>query len=347
MRGMQGVILLTIVTLLPFCAGVLPVRLMHQKHRSLGMIYVTGWLLLFAVFQFLVIPFIVAKESFTKVVIVYSVVIFPWCLFSVIVGRKAVRDGFLNTFPLQRSKWIPILSWGIFFLLVLIQMKASYEMQYLDGDDAFYVATTVVTDTFDSMYIQNPYYGYSQPLDMRHALSPVPVFIAWIARLTGIQGAVLSHSIMGPVFLFVMYAIYVQLGRVLLEDKRSLVPVFLIFLSVWYLFGNVSLYTVETFSMTRTWQGKSMFGNLVVPAYFIFLLYAAKEEMKAGEWLLLFCLSAVAAFTTSTGIFMVPILMGLAGVFLAAVKKKFVLLFEFAACCIPSMVYGILYLFLK
>lgn len=344
---MQGMILVTILFILPLCIGLLPVRFMREEHQSMGMMFVSGWLTMFTLFQLVAIPFIVNKESFSEVVKLYTIMMIVFSLVAFFLGIKTLGNCVKNTFYKPKKRWGRAVVWLLICGLIVYQMYMSLYMQYLDGDDAFYVATTVIADSLDSMYSINPYYGYSQPLDIRHALSPVPIFIAWISRLTGIQGTVLSHNFIGPLFILLMYMIYIQIGKRLFAEKKQYVPVFVLLLIIWYLFGNVSLLTPETFAFTRTWQGKAMFGNLVVPSYFLWLLFVVREEMKSGEWIMLFGLSAVAAFTTSTGIFMVPVFMALAGLLIAIQKKKVVVLFEFAACCIPSLVYGILYLFLK
>lgn len=340
-------ILLGLTVLAPFCIGLLPVRFMEEKHQSFGMVYVSGWLTMFALCQLLVIPFIVNEKEFSLVSAVYTLLLAALCAAAIIAGRGVFVRSVKNTFSFGDYSGMEKLLWLLVLALIVFQIAASYYMQYLDGDDSVFTALALGIQNGDGMYLKNPNYGYSQELDTRHALSPVPVFIAWLGRLTGIHATVLSHSYLGGIFLLLMYVIYGQLAKQLFPEKRKNIPVFLLFLNLWYLFGNVSLYTVETFAYTRTWQGKAMFGNLVVPAMFLWIMFAAREEMRAGEWALLFCLSAVAAFTTSTGIFMFPIFMALAGILLALWKKKLVLLFEFGVCCIPSMVYGILYLFLK
>ncbi|NLL79577.1 MAG: hypothetical protein GX234_07285 [Clostridiales bacterium] len=343
----QMLMLAGLLFLVPFLAGLLPVRFMDDRHKNLGMVYVSGWLVLFALFQFMIIPFIVAQKDFADAAKLYNVLMLIAVLAGLLLGAKMIKECFVNTFRFKFMERGSRILWSVVIVLIVLQMVTAVFMQYLDGDDALYVAISAQTQSGDGMYLKNPYYGYAQELDVRHALSPVPIFIAWIGRLTGIHATILSHCFIGPVFLLLMYALYGQIAKRLFEDRPQNIPLFLLFLNIWYLFGNVSLYTAETFAYTRTWQGKAMFGNLVVPAMVLWMLFVVRDEMRCGEWCMLFALSAVAAFTTSTGIFMFPIFVAMAGLILAVYKKKLVILFEFAACCIPSLVYGILYLFLK
>lgn len=344
---MQMFRLTGILLLLPLAVGLLPVRFMEEKHRSVGMVYSSGWLLMFGLFQFMIIPFIVAEKEFADAAVIYSALILAFGAAGLLLGWKIIKECVQNTLSIRQADRAAKILWLIVLLLIAFQMFCAHFMQYLDGDDALYVAISLQTQNGDGMYLKNPYYGYAQGLDVRHALSPVPVFIAWIGQLTGMHTTILSHGYIGPVFLLLIYVIYSQIGKQLFAGRTKNVPLFLLFLNIWYLFGNVSLYTAETFAYTRTWQGKAMFGNLVVPALLLWMLFAVRGELKCGEWGMLFVLSAVAAFTTSTGIFMFPIFVALAGLMIAVYRKKLVVLFEFAACCTPSIVYGILYLFLK
>lgn len=339
---MQQLILLGgIIFAAPLCIGLLPVSFMQERHRNIGMVYSCGWLMMFASFQLMVIPFIVNRIGFSVVARLFTGIVLALCLLG--IGCGIWKRNLVWRLPAKRTWFL----WGMIVLLVVMQMVFSFYMQYLDGDDAYYVAMSLSILTDDKMYLTNPYYGYSQELDVRHALSPVPIFIAWMGRVTGMHVTVLSHSFLGPAFILVRNVLYGLIGSRIFEKEQEKVPLFLLFLNLWYLFGNVSLYTVETFAYTRIWQGKSMFGNLVVPAMLLWMFFVVKEQMKAGEWVMLFLLSAVAAFTTSIGIFLFPVFIVLAGVWIALHRKNVVVLFEFCVCCIPSFVYGILYLFLR
>lgn len=321
-------------------------RIMKEEHRSFGMIWVSGWFMMFAVFQVLVVPFIVTEQSFTLAVRTYSIVIAAISVLSLVIGRHAVKKA-IDNFKDSRieSGQLPVMI--LVIVLIAAQLAASFFLQYLDGDDAFYVATSLTSEHTDTMYRFTPYYGANGELDVRHALSPVPIFMAWIARVSGIHVTILCHSYISMLFLLLMYMIYFQVARRLFPGQKKNQWLFLLALSIWYPFGNVSIYTAESFAFTRTWQGKSMFPNLIIPYLFVWMLCMAKDEMDMGEWAMLFVTTLAAAFTTSTGIFTVPVLLGITAAIIAVVKKKAMVLVQTAACLVPCLFFGMLYLFLK
>lgn len=331
---------------LPFCVGVLPVRIMKEEHRSFGMIWVSGWFMMFAVFQVLVVPFIVTEQSFSLAVRTYSIVISAIAVVSVVIGRRALKKSMdnLKDDHIENGQ-LPVMI--LVLVLIAVQLAGAFFLQYLDGDDAFYVATSLTSEHTDTMYRFTPYYGANGELDIRHALSPVPIFMAWLARVSGIHVTILCHSYISMLFLLLMYMIYFQMAKRLFANQKKNQWLFLLTLSIWYLFGNVSIYAAESFAFTRTWQGKSMFPNLIIPYLFLWMFCMAKDEMDIGEWAMLFVTTLAATFTTSTGIFTVPILLGMEALIIAVVKKRAMVVVQTVACLVPCLFFGMLYLFLK
>lgn len=331
---------------LPFCVGVLPVRIMKEEHRSFGMIWVSGWFMMFAVFQVLVVPFIVTEQSFSLAVRTYSIVISAIAVVSVVIGRRALKKSMdnLKDDHIENGQ-LPVMI--LVLVLIAVQLAGAFFLQYLDGDDAFYVATSLTSEHTDTMYRFTPYYGANGELDIRHALSPVPIFMAWLARVSGIHVTILCHSYISMLFLLLMYMIYFQMAKRLFANQKKNQWLFLLVLSIWYLFGNVSIYAAESFAFTRTWQGKSMFPNLIIPYLFLWMFCMAKDEMDIGEWAMLFVTTLAATFTTSTGIFTVPILLGTEALIIAVVKKRAMVVVQTVACLVPCLFFGMLYLFLK
>ncbi len=346
MMWLHGLLLAVCTWILPLCMGLLPVRYMKEEHKSPGMVWLAGWMMMFGVFQLMAIPFIVLEASFTLVVCCYTVVIGVLSVLSLLIGRSAVMSCWRRCREVRLEKGqLPLML--LVLLLIAMQIFFAFYMQYLDGDDSFFVATSLTSQHTDTMYRFTPYYGDDGELDVRHALSCVPIFMAWLSEVSGIHVTIICHSYIGSLFLLLMYVIYAQAGGQLFPLQRKNKWLFLLFLNIWYLFGNVSIYTAESFAYTRTWQGKSMFPNLMIPTLFLWLLFMAKEEMDVGEWAMLFMIILCTVFTTSTGIFTVPVLLLTAAAILALQKRNALLLLQTGACLVPSVFFGLLYLFLK
>lgn len=146
---------------------------------------------------------------------------------------------------------------------------------------------------------------------------------------------------------------------------------FMFLIALWQMFGYVSLFTTETFFLTRTWQGKSFAGNFVIPAViWIFLslsepakegdglgrikygevrrasdIYGSTEEKQqnTGLWMLLACLNFAAGASSSLAILLSCLMTAGFGFLFAFREKSFAVLVKAGLACIPGGIYVLLY----
>ena len=118
------------------------------------------------------------------------------------------------------------------------------------------------------------------------------------------------------------------------------------------MFGSVSIYTNETFFLMRTWQGKAVVGNFVIPMLFLILLWLyngekEKYRQNAGVWMMLVCLNMTAGVCSSIAVFLLAILLGIMALCLMFVEQDIKIPVKLGLTCIPNVVYVLLYLMLK
>ena len=262
---------------------------------------------------------------------------------------------------LQKMSWAERIEWLLFFFLLGFQLYKAAAYASFDGDDAYYVVESLIAQQADVMYRILPYTGGSTELDVRHALAVLPMWIAFIAVKSDIHATIVSHLVMPFVFIPLSYLAYFEIGKTLfgreaamqeggtdgLKDSmlhRENLPIFMIIMGLFQMFGNVSIYTNETFFLTRTWQGKAVAGSLVIPALFWMFLWiynvgAEKRRVDAGLWVTLACINMTAGICSSISVFLVSILMAVTALCLAAVERDFKVIFKMGAVCIPNVIY--------
>lgn len=347
----------------PFAIGCIPCAFIQKRMRTCGGIMVAGYLVMFSIFEILVMPMVLAKVEFSVAVKWVSLVL---------ILTSAVGVGFAVKAGMEKKKWIPgvteavglriptekpdiqcVILWALFVVLVGFQLFQAFNLAVFDGDDAYYVAQSVTAVNRDSMYGYIPYNGFGTALDIRHAMAVLPLWIAFVAKLSGIHATILSHLIIPFIFVPLTYLSYYLVAKKLFPEKKRLVPAFLIIIGALQIFGNVSIYTKETFFVMRTWQGKSLFANFVLTtaiALLLWLFEEAKEETERknpGLWVLLFCTNITAAFATTMGVFLMAILIGVTGSCLAIRNHSARILWKFVISCIPCIVFTLLYLGMK
>lgn len=354
------------LVIIPFCIGLLPAGFMPEDKRKPGIVLLAGYFTMWAVFGLVTIPvvvfvrydnFILASRCFMALAILGAAA-------GVWLTYRRRRFGRLREWMsfadcIREMSVAERIEWLLFLLLLGFQLYKAVAYASFDGDDAYYVAASLIAQQADTMYTILPLTGRHTGLDIRHALAVFPMWIAFVAQKSRIHATILSHTIMPLVLIPLTYLVYYEIGRLLFgrpdrqvkaERSGENLPLFMILMAVFQIFGNVSIYTNETFFLTRTWQGKAVAGSLVIPAllWLFLLLYGGRKKgaaaERAGIWLLLVCVNITAGICSSIAVFLVSILMAVAAFCLAIVERDYKVLFKMGAACIPNVFYVLTYL---
>ena len=338
--------------LVPFLIGMLPCSLLPQKRRTPGMILLSGYFVSYAVFELVGLPVLLLTKTgnFPLLVLLYTILAAAmamagyvltggvsgvnWTAFlggpsggleadTDVVDLKTLRE------ETKSSPLIPAVLWAAFLCLLLYEFYMAYTHLFFDGDDAYYVVQSVISWETNTMYHYLPYTGGSTSLDLRHAMAMFPMWVAYLARISTMHPTAVAHS-------------FLPMLMIALSD--------LLLLQIW---GNTSIYTPETFLMMRSWQGKSVFVNFIVPAVFLLFLRIYRVEKgldvrsRQYYWCMLLCVNLAAGLCSSMAIVLAAMLTGLCGLFIAVADRKWRILLRSAVCCIPTVVYVGIYFLLK
>lgn len=320
--------------------------------------WVSGQVLLWAVFQVICVPFILSQGSFNAVVFLFSVASILLAVGGILCfGRKRkgvckgiTQDGQEPAKTESGGKWTKLL-WLLCGALLLLQLVLAVFLAYEEGDDAYYVAISTITVDADQMYMKLPYTGQWTGLDARHGLAPFPIWVAYLAELTKIPAVTMAQIILPLTLIVMTYGIYFLIGNVLLEKRRKWLPLFMIFVEIMVLFGGYSTYSAENFLLVRTSQGKAVIANIVIP-FMIFLLFRMLEALEKGDrisgkhWLLVALTMVVGCLCSTLGSLLSCILLGVVGGCAVVCYRKWKLLVPMAACCVAPAVFALLYLML-
>ena len=355
----QIVMLILVLGIIPLCVGMIPVNLIERQHRSLGVTYIAGILTTLAVFQVITVPIVILNErGFRVIVPLFSILTIVLGMVGVFMtwrtGKKEPFSGDGEILPFTRffqKKEEEGLLWLFVLVLIGFQMFMAATLTSFDGDDAYYVVQSLLTDETDTLYRIRPYTGLSTGIDLRHSLAVFPIWIAYIARMSGIHSTIVAHIVLPLILIPVTYWIYLEIGKKLLKREMHKLPVFMIFISIMQIFGNVSIYTNATFFLTRTWQGKSLLANVVLPAIVWLILWIFdndnyEKETRVGLWTLLVITNFVAAMSSTASVFLVAMLIGVTGLVMGIKEKDIQIPLRLMISCIPLVIYGTVFLLL-
>lgn len=327
-----------------------------DKHmKKLPFLWISGQMLLWAGFEVITVPLVLKEARFTQVVQCFlgymALLVLLAAVFYGIRKRKTVNSLHLvKDTPRQRNK-SEIILWILFWAILLFQLVQAIRLTYGDGDDAYYVAVSTITEEADTMYRKMAYTGGTTVLDARYGLAPFPLWIAFFARVTGIPAVSVAHVVAAPVLIAMTYGIYYLLAGRLFAKAKERIPLFLVFAELLVLFGDYSFYTAENFMIARSRQGKAALGNIVIPmlVLLLFLLLEKLQEnqrVAAGYWLLLVCTLTAACLCSTLGALLTCMLIGITGLCAAVCYQRWRVLLPLAACCIPCVGVALLYVML-
>ncbi len=349
--------------LIPFCIGLIPVNFISPQKRNPILVFLSGYFLMWALFEVVCIPavLLIKYHNFSAASNVFMVLACVCAIGGLLLwyrnrktGRESLIWGKKKTEGNKVTRWNYKAEWIVFLALVGFQLYKSVAYASFDGDDAYYVVESLIAQQADVMYRILPYTGRPTDLDVRHVLAVFPMWIAFVAVRSDIHSTILSHVVMPLALIPLTYFVYYEIGKRLFvrtdgAGSKENLPIFMILMALFQIFGNVSIYTNETFFLTRTWQGKAVVGSLIIPAVLWLMLWIYDEirkQQKAdiGLWFLLVCVNMSAGICSSIAVFLVSFLIALTAFVFMIAERDFKMLLRFGAACVPNIVYVGLYL---
>lgn len=359
---LQILILLLWLVLVPAAAGGIISAGSDKRLKSFFFMWTGGTILLWAVFQLICVPAVLlqqrfdGREMFPVVVALFLAV----SLLLAALGMGLTVRSLLRSRPAYRvlsgmgekkGRMYYVL-WALFWLLLLFQLVQAVRLAYADGDDAYYVAVSAITQESNTMYMKRAYTGGRTGLETRYGLAPFPIWISFLARISGLKAVSVAHVAAPLCLISLTYAIYYLIGRRLCGRKNGeRLPLFLLFTELLVLFGDYSIYTAENFMLARSRQGKAALGNIILPML-ILLLFIILERLQENEktgfhlWLLLAACITAGCLCSTLGALLCCMLVGVTGICAAVSYRRWKILLPMILCCIPAVCFAGLYLVL-
>ncbi len=362
----------------PVCTGLLWVGQPGKKRRGPDFVYLAGFLTQLALFQLVAVPVMIAKPHGMGLLTGLAAGLGAALSIAGVALRFPVLQDFAHTGAARISESLrkagdgngrrrrgrkrrgkaagqkgkpPVTERGVLWALALavvgFQMYMAFAYASFDGDDSYYVVQSVLADQTGVLNRIRPYTGLSTDLDIRHALATLPLWVAYVARVTGIHATIVAHTLSPLVWIPLTYLCYFEIGRLLFGAENVRLPVFMALTGILQIFGNTSIYTNATFFLTRTWQGKSVLCNfvLLVQIWLLLEIFGRKKDRyQKVYWKLLAVNNVVSAMMTSMGAFLAAMFLGIAGLSAAVRQRRPVYLLRAAVCCVPNVLYLVMLL---
>ncbi len=359
MSVVKILVTLIVTTVVSLWTGTLFIPL-EGKNIRLPFCWISGQILLWAGFQCICVPAILAKRTFSEMEGFFffyaGTLVLLAGIAAAIRRRKSEKTpAAVQEKPSGQKSRAGVALWAVFALLLGVQLFLLCYLAYDEGDDAYYVAmaTNGVSDQY--MYFKDPYIGTGAGLDVRHALAPLPMWVSVISRFSGLSGAATAHVTLPLLLVPMTYCVYYLIGRKLLGGKKKdrdwEMPLFMCFTALLVLFGGYSLFSAENFLLVRGAQGKSVLANLIIPFLF-YQMFVMLEKLEQGEkvkkmsWVLLGLTMIAGCLCSTLGCLLVCMLLGIFTVCAALAYHRWGVLLGTSLCVAAPVLFACLYVLL-
>lgn len=347
------------LVLIPLFSGVLLVSVIERKHKRPSSIYLCGWLLMISVFEVIGVICVAFGKPLSSLIVYFSGLMFVCSIIGLLmVVFGMVNRTFSENFQFHNIKNITLinrLTWFLFLAMLGFQLFMAYYLDTPNGDDAYYISIALIADKLDGLFVLSPYTGYTEGVDFRHAMSQFPIFYAFLARQSGLHVAIVAHRVIPIVLIILTYLIFYKIASALFDDDEDKVPIFMVLIAGVQLFGASSIYSNEVFFLTRTWQGKSILANIVIPASFAVLLCISKcteskKNVSSGnnKWMgymfIMALVNIVGGFASGLGILLLLIYESVVLLIIAIRNRKKSIILGGMIAFIPSIIYILMYI---
>lgn len=259
--------------------GLLFIRIQKEKQASFLLSILYGCIFMMALFDVLVIPMTILGQSLTRLTQIWAGLIGCFAIISAFIAKSQLAL-MVKTLPAKCKKLTPLNA--ILLILIIVQMFICYRYIFLHENDAYYVGMTSTTLTTDQLLSYSPYTGNS--IDWinykTHLIASLPIYWAMLAKIVGVSGAFMCHSIVPVLFIPIGYILYREIGFFLFKQKHDQVNLFLLLICIGNFFiGNSYNFSYEMLT-TSVWQGGTFLYSIVLPGIFYFTFKFLKNRSR-------------------------------------------------------------------
>lgn len=319
--------------------------------------YLIGTIGMWAVFQLIAVPMILAKGSF-------SVVVWLWEASVVVIllmqslwmikkkkhifqrGRGIEKDCNRKLYEDKRIAFCYALMCGIVFYQCMMCVLGT---QY-DEDDARFVVNALEAFDHDSMLLINPatgnYVGTWFDELAKDVVSPWMFYIALIAKIINIHPTIIAHTVLPGVLVAMSYGCYWLIAGRIYQKNWTQRCFFVILIAIINLYFTNSNLTQAVFLLTRVWQGKAVVAGVMIPFLMYLMLLLYDRHCERQVYYLFFLTDMACCLLSGMGIFLSGIFIGITGLYITITRKDFRVLLRLIIACIPTILFGVVYIIL-
>lgn len=351
LSGINIVMTIIVMIVVPIIMGGEICHLFGLK-RTVPYCFTLGLVGQWALCQIISVPLVLLKQSFVLVTVLQSLVMIVICVFA--ITRKHLPE-----YKIQKGNVMEVVGMIIVAIMTVIIVVPSIKLQLTNADDSRFVVNAVDIVRTNRLLLTDVNTGKEITTwigDLhKDVASPWPVYVAYLSKVTGIHVATMFHTVLPPILLLMVVAVYWMLGKEFFTEDKISTCIFVIVAILVNIYGGYSIYNSETFMLTRLWQGKSVIAAIGIPLLLLGLIWLFNAVPKRDKWLqkseddssnkanknyfLILLMVVALGLPSNMGFILTTIMLGSFGLIYGISKKSLKVMFGVWLCCIPSIIY--------
>ena len=209
-------------------------------------------------------------------------------------------------------------------------------------DAAYYVANVTTNVDTNMINVYDAFTGsWQDHFELRYVFATYYALDSVVCYLTGIPALIETKIVMSAVVMVIVNMLYVYVCRYFFKDSGHAFLMYVLATAVNYLF--ISNYTTSNFLMTRTYEGKTIVGNISLIAVFVLYMLLVSGEGTGGIFPKLFIVALGTATVSSTANMVIPAQICVLFVPYVVLHRKWGMLPKIFACILPELVMMLVY----
>ncbi len=305
----------------------------RQKQWSLAITVAVGFFAYYALFALFCLPVMLTYRPLSLLARIWILPCIVIPAVSIVLYRKEWIRKFCD---IRKDICDSPFFWAVVFAVTAVSLICVTATYNFTLDAAYYVAGVATNVHTDMINVYDPFTGgWLDHFELRYVFATYYANDAVVCSLTGLPALVQTKGVMSAVVMIMVNMIYVHVSRTMFAEKARSALMYVLMTAVNFLF--ISLYTTSDFLMTRTYEGKSVVGNISVLLVFILYMRIIREDMINRDLLLLFVVCLGTATVSSTANMVIPAEVGILFIPYAISRRRMGVLAKALLCVLPEI----------
>ena len=335
-----GILAIPLNLIIYYLFGALILRASKRTVNE-GLLLIVGFFTYHILFFIILLPFMIKYRPFSWFVRTFLPILVVVLLLSLILNFSHIKELVIKGISfVKRERVISVVILAVILLQVII-VTCTYNFTL---DAAYYVSNVTTTLQTDMINVYDPFTGsWLDHYEVRYLFATYSINDAFMCKILSIPALIQTKFTMSAVVIIMVNVLYIMIAKCLFKDDLRGVAI----MTVSMFIVNLLFYTIFTSSLflfTRTYEGKTIIGNLsVVTIFYIFMLMINDEEIES-PWLSMFIISLGSVTISSSGNMLIPATLSLLFVPYMIIKRTLKPLIKYLCCLLPGVVMVLVYI---